>query len=452
MKKSFMKFISAAAAAVLAGSAAASSLPGADAAAERIVILGDSIASGYALSTGESNYGDLIGDYLGADVKNYAVAGYDTDDLLAQLSDEGLEVRTDIAASDVVIISIGGNDLIHYASNKLLQVAASASCLADGYTSADIPAEPSFSDVSAMIDRDKLKEFASSTANQMTLSSELARLTHHLADTSETDTNGRYDKVIETQIIPDIESAVSTIRSLSSDTDIIVQTIYDPLELEEAYFAATYSDSYGSILRTVQPRFVTVLNSFSTQLNASAAKNGYRVADVYTDFSSADENGAKYGWYFTNMQTSRDIHPNQAGHLAIAVNILDLICDLHDDNGLAYKTYHGLSAKDSYPAAAKVKLARVLGDLSKEVKQRDYTLGDVNNDGLVDANDASEILQLYAGLSTGAIASLTEQQSYSGNVNGDSLVDANDASDILGYYAYLSTGGSLSIADYLARN
>ena len=69
-----------------------------------------------------------------------------------------------------------------------------------------------------------------------------------------------------------------------------------------------------------------------------------------------------------------------------------------------------------------------------------FTLGDVNNDGKVDAKDASAVLVYYSRMSTGGESTLTEAQMKAANVNGDSLIDAKDASRILVYYAAASTG------------
>ncbi|MCR5016136.1 MAG: hypothetical protein K6A75_06140 [Ruminococcus sp.] len=69
----------------------------------------------------------------------------------------------------------------------------------------------------------------------------------------------------------------------------------------------------------------------------------------------------------------------------------------------------------------------------------DYTLGDVNNDGKVDAKDASLVLVEYAKMSTGGTGDFTEVQKLVANVNSDSKIDAKDASFILTYYAMAST-------------
>ena len=81
-----------------------------------------------------------------------------------------------------------------------------------------------------------------------------------------------------------------------------------------------------------------------------------------------------------------------------------------------------------------------------------YNLGDVNNDGRVDAADASQILSFYAQTSTGANIpqAQLERMEVCADVNGDNSVDATDASAVLGYYAAISTGYSRSLEYYMA--
>lgn len=69
-----------------------------------------------------------------------------------------------------------------------------------------------------------------------------------------------------------------------------------------------------------------------------------------------------------------------------------------------------------------------------------YKLGDVNNDGIVDSVDASNILAEYARLSSeNGIPAFTDLQKWAGDIDGNGLIDAVDASSVLSYYAYLST-------------
>lgn len=81
----------------------------------------------------------------------------------------------------------------------------------------------------------------------------------------------------------------------------------------------------------------------------------------------------------------------------------------------------------------------------------EYKLGDTNDDGAVDAGDASVILALYAKLSTSSYAIPTEKEKAVCDVNEDGSIDAADASIVLSYYAYVSTsGGMLSLEEFMS--
>lgn len=407
------------------------------------VVLGDSIASGYGLSDSEYNYGELIADYYGGRVDNFAHAGDDTDDLLALLESPSAEMSSALSDADTVIISIGGNDMIHYATRRLLRVCANANVLKAGYTADDIPEEPSFSDVNIMLDRDALKEFASSTQNRLALNSSIQSIRAGLTMTSENNSADQYDRVIETQIIPNIETAVSKIQAVNPDAEIIVQTVYDPVQFDPVYYAANYTGNSAVIMNLLIPVFTAVTESFRDQLTAKNIQ-GVTVADVYNDITSLDENGNKYGWYFTRMQNERkdmDFHPTQAGHVAIAVNIINTIGETREDGGLLRQTFINLSDNDSYPAAALAEYDKVKGL---------YLLGDLNADNKIDSNDATAVLKEYSALSTGG-GSFTEIQKKTADTNFDGKVDSTDSSEILRYYAFASTGGKGSFKNFKAE-
>lgn len=75
--------------------------------------------------------------------------------------------------------------------------------------------------------------------------------------------------------------------------------------------------------------------------------------------------------------------------------------------------------------------------------------GDVNNNGAVDADDASLVLADYALQQTGHSSCFTKSQLKAADVNGDGAATASDASLILGYYAYVQTGGKNIIDEWL---
>ena len=69
----------------------------------------------------------------------------------------------------------------------------------------------------------------------------------------------------------------------------------------------------------------------------------------------------------------------------------------------------------------------------------EYKLGDVNNNGTIDAVDASTVLAYYAMISTNKDGGFDNNQKAAADVDHDGKINAVDASNILSYYAYVST-------------
>lgn len=90
---------------------------------------------------------------------------------------------------------------------------------------------------------------------------------------------------------------------------------------------------------------------------------------------------------------------------------------------------------------------------TKNVSHVDHKLGDVNNDGQINAVDASSVLSYYAMISTNRDGGYTEEQRLAADVNNDGQINAVDASCILSYYAYVSTTKEdiMSISDFLKK-
>ena len=63
--------------------------------------------------------------------------------------------------------------------------------------------------------------------------------------------------------------------------------------------------------------------------------------------------------------------------------------------------------------------------------------GDVNSDNIIDAADASMILNYYAEACSGTELGLTDEQFNTADADGDGCLDAADASLILSYYAHI---------------
>ena len=85
--------------------------------------------------------------------------------------------------------------------------------------------------------------------------------------------------------------------------------------------------------------------------------------------------------------------------------------------------------------------------------QQKYPLGDVNNDGQINAVDASSVLSYYAMVSTNKDGGFDDLQKVAADVDHDGQINAVDASCILSYYAYVSTTKEeiLPLAEYMNK-
>ena len=87
--------------------------------------------------------------------------------------------------------------------------------------------------------------------------------------------------------------------------------------------------------------------------------------------------------------------------------------------------------------------------VGKSQPAEEYPLGDVNNDGKIDASDASMILFEYARYSTSKPLTFTDAQKKAADIDGNSIIDSNDASAILKYYSYISTHEKVPFEEFI---
>lgn len=414
---------------------------------DSIAVFGDSIASGYGLDPGtEYNYGQIIGDYLGCKVENYAVSGDTTADLVKVVANLSDEQKKFIADSEVVVISIGGNDLMNYSSKKLLDFAVSDGFLNEGYTKNDIPQNPGINDLLKYMNIDGkggLIEYAATGGMnaKLKLSRVLADISSNLCYNTQ-DNEGYIGNVM----IPNIKEAVSGIRAVNPDARIIIQSVYNPLQFSPEYVEKNLSENKSMAVGMIRLRFKDILENYRKELNGI---EGVEVADILNEFTSlpADADAAEqgYAYYFTDIQLDdkeRDFHPNQRGHLAIAAEILDTIGVLHDDNGLMTNVFRHLPNPGSnikYPFIALDTYKKVAGNLM---------MGDVNFDTIVTGSDATMALTEYTILSSELPTTFSTLQKQCADIDKNNIITGSDAQRILNYYTYLSSGGKLTPDEY----
>lgn len=410
---------------------------------KNVMVFGDSIASGYGLSKNEYTYGQIIADYIGGSVENYAVPGSTSTETLELIRNFNASQKEQLANTDIVVISTGGNDMISYAAQSLLQFAELEGLLKDGKTAADFPDHPSLDDVSDFMDTETIKDYVSDFAKARTFNDRLDSIYRNITYTDSNVGGSSYSQIIAKQVVPNIEAMVTEIRNVNPNAEIVVQTVYNPMQYETSYedaLKSSLSSSYLTAYVKVKTIFSQTTSKFSDQI-----KNieGVKIADVLTEFSSTDSDSQSYGWYFTRMQEDRenmDFHPNQAGHVAIAVSVLNALGESREDSGLLGTTFKTLAGSANYPSYALANYDKVKGD---------YCLGDTDEDGLINSTDASKVLEQFSLIQTGRTPTLNESQLKACDVNGDNQVDSSDASIILSYYSFTSTGGKASVKGYL---
>lgn len=254
--------------AVLTAAAAisVSALGAAAAEGENLVVLGDSIATGYGLegyvsgdntSAAGSFANRLSADYTG--YENLAVDGRTSAQLLAALSEE--ETASALENADDIVISIGGNDLLQPLITGMQMSLMSDPEFMQGITDGTLTEE----DITQKMSETSIEEMVETAAASI--------------DLSATGDN--------------ISNIFSGINEINPDCDIYILTVYDPYD--------------GEAEMSVASDMISELND--TIISSASSYDNVTVVDVYSSFK-----GNAVG--YTNI-SEMDIHPNKAGHEVI---------------------------------------------------------------------------------------------------------------------------------------
>lgn len=276
--KKFTTLLTAAAAALTLSVTSAASAAAAAQQDGKLVVLGDSIATGYGLDgymagdpySAEGSFANQLGaDY--AEYINLAVDGRTSGELMSSLS-EG-ETSGAVSAADTVVISICGNDFLQPMISAAQEVFAQNSDTLSKLQSA------SMSDISEYLEALRgLTEAMAQAAQQVEVSGSGENL----------------------------DGILRQVTALNPDCEVVLLTIYDPFE----------NNAMMEPLEEVAREKLTELNS---AIVSAAEKYGAAVADAYSAFSG---HAAEY----TNI-LAMDIHPNSAGHSAIYSLLSEMLTD-----------------------------------------------------------------------------------------------------------------------------
>ncbi len=252
---------------------------------EAMTVLGDSVATGYGLDGYNQeggnaeipSYANLTAAYygltLGENYFNYAKDGATSADLLKMLSNELSEEEYDnIAKSDVIVISIGGNDIFELLLTYM-----------KGFLKLDQNAtlKQVITKLSEMKDGE-LKDFEKKADN--------------FYKDKEKDLREACKKTGE-----NISSVCERLKQIAPKAQIYIQSVYNPVNELPQYKA----------LSIVNENIVSrLINSMNNEIFSVANKNKMYTINVFAELSGRKDS-------CTNI-SAFDVHPNQHGHAIIA--------------------------------------------------------------------------------------------------------------------------------------
>ncbi len=208
------------------------------------------------------------------------------------------------------------------------------------------------------------------------------------------------------------------------------------------YLRKSETTTTTSTTSTMKTTTTTTTNNFvvSTKLNVTI--NSYPTKTAYTIGEELDLSGGTFSYshtvLFSNGQegtdSSKPINMKNSKYIDTS--------EFDSSKEGTYKIYIKVPYNDAF--------AESYFEVTVSDNGESFRLGDVDNDGMINAVDATLILTEYALLSTGDTGTFNDTQKKSADVDGDGMINAVDATFVLSYYAYLSTGGSDKIEKWLA--
>ena len=168
------------------------------------------------------------------------------------------------------------------------------------------------------------------------------------------------------------------------------------------------------------------------------ARCGIQIPNAYFGLAYNNDSG-KWSWVDGSSVNYTNWHSGEPSSLEEPYGMFYFGDGTWNDAGWNDSTTAFICEWDNYDAT----------NVTSTTQPIKYNLGDVNNDGHINAVDASSVLSYYAMISTNQDGGLDDKQKEAADVNHDGFINAVDASNILAYYAYVSTSGAMGFEDYL---
>ncbi len=269
-----------------------------------ILVIGDSISTGYGLASADESFSSLFVSEKGYSVTNKAVDGNTASGIAAQLSTNAI-TEADIKSADIVTITCGGNDLMALFYNKIVTV-WNVGHPDDQLTVADLPVELS--------NPQSQKRMA-----LMTIALNLLDSTNPLYFIDDAD----FTQAVSDYILA-LNGIVDYIHSKNSNAKVIVATQYNP-------YVEFKGVTLGGFIK-LDPLYsgmeegVTALNN---AIVSNASNGNYYVADVKSGFDAYNGNGDLYNACPEMAKLDVDFHPAAEGHKVISQVFSEVIDEVY---------------------------------------------------------------------------------------------------------------------------
>lgn len=374
--------------------------------AVKIVALGDSITNGYSMDGSLiASYPQIVSEYYDAELVNFASDEQTSNGLLAQLSDS--TVQSEVASADVVLITIGGNDIMQPVLNN------------------------NFIDASKY---NTMSELIAAMRTQGDMF--LFQLQFYL--------NSVMPDVIKT-FNANVQEIENRLHSMTN-AQIVIQTVYNPMDLSSDDTPLANSGSMTALSTNVHGYLEgkpdntlypedSGINDIIRGLGASS------VVDTFNTF-------ADHSYFYTHINNV-DVHPNSKGHLAIAASVIDVLG--LPETGAGNSSLMRRAYKDSGAESTLAGISAAIDDsvVGKILKKG---IGDVDADGDVTISDATAALKIYAYDAAALEPPITGIDALTADADSNGDVDISDATLILKYYAESAAGlFSGTFSEYMAN-
>lgn len=330
-----------------------------------VVVLGDSISTGYGLEDSSKAYVSILEQHMNQKVTNLAKDGTTSSELLQSLQGDSA-MQGAVAGADVIVVTIGANDILQPVLHN------------------DVVKVDDYADVYQLANAIKNNQIAFQKYLRANMPTAVANANAN------------------------IDSIILQLKSTNDHAKLVFQTVYDPLSVDQ--------DDTG-----LSENALSMLNAFSTgqmyqYLNGSANGGTYIPVGLNQNLQTHAQNGDIYlanvydtflhhAWTNVNIANA-DVHPTVAGQEAIANLLIDSGYFPTVTNSTGDVDGDGkVTVSDA--VAVLTEYARVAAGNEEQFSDAQKSKANVNNDTKIDVADAVGILTYYAKQAAGQTPSFS---------------------------------------------